>query len=439
MKHFHEIRDPIHTFVRLDEDERRVLDSRPVQRLRHIHQLALTPLVYPGATHKRFEHSLGVMELATRIFDSVMRQDKLESSPMPSEMPVGDKRRYWRRVLRMAALCHDIGHLPFSHAAEAELLPPGWNHERLTVELIRSDEMEAIWQDLRPPLRSGDIVKVAVGAKTAGDVLTEWETILSEIIIGDAFGADRMDYLLRDSLHTGVAYGRFDHHRLIDTLRILPQATGGSQEPVLGVEDGGLHSAEALLLARYFMYTQVYFHPVRRIYDFHLQEFLRAWQGPNGLPTNTEEHLLLTDHDVYAAMLDAARTPTAVGHGPARRIVERDHSREIYRRNPRDTKQHPDAARLLAKAVVEQFGEEAVHHDSFRGTGGAMDFPVLMPDGRIESSIGHSDVLRTLPVMAVDTIYVATPARREANDWLKENRERILMTGNDGGQGDGET
>jgi HD superfamily phosphohydrolase len=378
------------------------------------------------------------MELATRIFDSVMRQDKLDSTPVSIEAPVGDKRRYWRRVLRMAALCHDIGHLPFSHAAEKQLLPQGWDHEDLTVALIRSEEMETLWQSLDVPLRSADIVKVAVGPKKADTELNEWETIFSEIIVGDVFGADRMDYLLRDSLHSGVAYGRFDHHRLVDTLRILPQASGGSQEPVLGVEDGGLHSAEALLLARYFMYTQVYFHPVRRIYDFHLQEFLQAWKGLGGLPTDPEEHLLLTDHEVYAAMLDAARTPGAIGHAPARRIVERDHFREIYRRNPRDTKRHPDAARLLAKAVIEQFGEEEVHHDTFRGTGGAMDFPVLMPDGRVESSIGHSDVLRTLPVMAVDTIYVATPARREANEWLKENRERIFTTGTDGGRADGE-
>lgn len=438
MKHFHEIRDPIHTFVRLDNDERRVLDSKPVQRLRHVHQLALTALVYPGATHKRFEHSLGVMELATRIFESLIRQEKLDTIPMSSIVPVDDERRYWRRVLRMAALCHDVGHLPFSHAAEKELLPDGWDHERLTVDLIRSEEMEKIWQDLRPPLRSEDIVKVAVGAKKAGVVLNEWETILSEIIIGDAFGADRMDYLLRDSFHAGVAYGRFDHHRLVDTLRILPQRTDGSQEPALGVEDGGLHSAEALLLARYSMYAQVYFHPVRRIYDFHLREFLRAWKGPRGLPTDTGEHLLLTDHEVYAAMLEAARTPDAVGHAPARRIVERDHFREIYRRNPRDVKQHHDAPRLLADAVCEHFGQEAVHHDTFRGKGGATDFPVLMPDDRIESSIGHSDILRTLPVTAVDSIYVAPELRRDANVWLNENRETILAKEKEGGHGHGE-
>src|SRR5262249_7277632 len=120
--------------------EREVLNSQPFQRLRHIHQLALTYLVYPGATHKRFEHSLGVMELAGRVFDVVTNRDNTSDqirdllSPLKNE----DELRYWRRVLRMAALCHDIGHLPFSHAAEKELLPSGWDREKLTREIICS-------------------------------------------------------------------------------------------------------------------------------------------------------------------------------------------------------------------------------------------------------------------------------------------------------------
>ena len=122
---------PIHTFVRLDSDEREILDSRPFQRLRHIHQLALTYLVYPGATHKRFEHSLGVMELASRVFDIVTHRDNVTDhirARVP-ELNQRDRLAYWRRVLRMAALCHDVGHLPFSHAAEKELLPEGWDHQ----------------------------------------------------------------------------------------------------------------------------------------------------------------------------------------------------------------------------------------------------------------------------------------------------------------------
>jgi HD superfamily phosphohydrolase len=267
----HEIRDPIHVFVRLDNFERDVLDSKPFQRLRHIHQLALTYLVYPGATHKRFEHSLGVMELASRVFDVITNPDRV-SEEIRTRLeslgrPDSDSLRYWRRVIRleprsMAALCHDIGHLPFSHAAE-DLFPEGWDHERVTREIIASEEMRQIWENMTPPLRHEDIIKLAVGPKKAKDLpFSDWEAILSEIIVGDAFGVDRMDYLLRDSHHLGVAYGKFDHYRLIDTLQILstPSAGDGDEagEPTLGVDEGGIQSAEALIVAKYFMYSIVF-------------------------------------------------------------------------------------------------------------------------------------------------------------------------------------
>ena len=279
----HEIRDPIHVFVRLDSDERRVLDSPPFQRLRHIHQLALTNLVYPGATHKRFEHSLGVMELTDRVFAVVTHPNNLTDGikNLLDPLTSPDKLSYWRRVLRMAALCHDVGHLPFSHASEV-LLPNGWNHEKITRLIISSDKMKEVWESITPPLRHEDIEKLAVGPKKASDLtFSDWEAILSEIIVGDAFGVDRMDYLLRDAYHAGVAYGRFDHYRLVDTLRILPSSQSDekeqSLEPSLGVRMGGIQSAEAMMLARYLMYSQVYFHPVRRIYDIHLTDFLRDW------------------------------------------------------------------------------------------------------------------------------------------------------------------
>src|SRR5437868_14602662 len=192
-KNIHEIRDAIHVFVRLDKHEREVLSSRPFQRLRHIHQLALTYLVYPGATHKRFEHSLGVVELAGRVFDIITDNATDEIRARLEPLNNQDERRYWRRVLRMAALCHDVGHLPFSHAAEKELLPDGSDHESLTRAIIDCDEMKAIWERITPPLRHGDIVKLAVGPKKAKDlVFSDWEALLSEIIIGDAFGVDRM-------------------------------------------------------------------------------------------------------------------------------------------------------------------------------------------------------------------------------------------------------
>jgi len=204
-----EIRDPIHVFIHVDENERRVLDSRPFQRLRNIHQLAMTYLVYPGASHRRFEHSLGVMHLAGQMYDVVTSEEKLSDYVRELIPAPGIQRAYWRMVLRIAALCHDMGHLPFSHAAEKELLPADGTHEAITRAIIFSDEMQSVWDSIRPKPDPTDICKLALGPEKASDLrFSVWEEILADLIAGDIFGSDRIDYLLRDSLHAGVAYGR---------------------------------------------------------------------------------------------------------------------------------------------------------------------------------------------------------------------------------------
>jgi HD superfamily phosphohydrolase len=432
-KNTHEIRDPIHVFVRLDSHEREVLNSCPFQRLRHIHQLALTYLIYPSATHKRFEHSLGVMELAGRVFDIVTNPDNSSDEIRELLPPLKnrDELRYWRRVLRMAALCHDIGHLPFSHAAEKELLSDGWDHEKLTWEIIGSDEVRAIWKSITPPLRHEDIIKLAVGPKKAKDLqFSDWETILSEIIVGDAFGVDRMDYLLRDSHHAGVAYGRFDHYRLIDTLRILPTPSasneGGPGEPALGVEEGGIQSAEALMLARYFMYSQVYFHPVRRIYDIHLKDFLNEWLNGGVFSTDLSDHLQMTDNEITAALWEAAFGENKKGHMHARRIVRREHFKEIYQRNPKDVAINPEAGEAVYEALANQFGEEHFRHDRYIQESGAPDFPVCLRDGQVVSSLAVSETLQHLPVVSVDYVFASRDVIDKAQNWLRNNHDNIV-------------
>jgi len=446
-KRVHEVRDAIHAFVRLDSTEREVLDCPALQRLRYIHQLGLSHLVYPGATHKRLEHSLGVMELAGRVFDVVTNADFVtdQVKELIPEVKDRDTRAYWRRVLRMAALCHDVGHLPFSHGAE-DLFPRGWDHERLTAEIIMSDEMSAIWRSMTPPLRAEDIAKLAVGAEkaaklTMGD-LTDWETILSEIIVGDAFGVDRMDYLLRDSLHAGVAYGRFDHYRLIDTLRILtpPPSKQGeeSKEPTLGVEEGGLHSAEALLLARYFMFTQVYWHPVRRIYDIHLKDFLSYWLPSGRFSKSLRRHIQMTDNEVMSALRDASSRKSADGHDHAVRIIGRRHFKLVYERNPGDLKVDLEAAEHVYRATCSQFGAAAVRKDIYRQGDmqeGAqertqdstqVDFPVLTRRNTVESAVALSDVLKRVPLAAAEYVFVAPDVLEDARKWLTANRTDII-------------
>lgn len=429
----HEIRDPIHVFVRLDDAERKVLDSAPLQRLRHIHQLALTYLVYPGATHKRFEHSLGVMELATRVFDVVTNpanlSDEIRKWLQPLTAP--DELRYWRRVLRMAALCHDAGHLPFSHAGEKELLPPGWDHERLTRLIISSEEMKQIWESVTPPLRAQDIEKVAVGPREANDLdFTDWEAILAEIIVGDAFGTDRIDYLLRDSYHTGVAYGRFDHYRLIDTLRILmpPQsdAVDSSSAPSLGVEEGGIQSVEALMIARYFMYSQVYFHHTRRIYDIHLTDYLKEWLKDGLFPITLNEFLSITDVEVLASLRAAVRDSNSNSQQHAQRIIHRKHFKRLYSTNPSDRRVNLESGRALAKALGAEFGDDNFRHDCHDHRSVGPDFPVLTKDGIISSSLAISEALSHLPFMPFDYIFVDRDVEQDARKWLDKHRQEII-------------
>ncbi len=432
----HEIRDPIHTFIELDEDERRVLDSEPVQRLRNIHQLAMSYLVYPGATHKRFEHSLGVMELAGRIFDVVTDDQNVHDAvrdDIVPEISQSDSKSYWRKVVRMAALCHDIGHLPFSHAAEKDLLPKGWSHELITKDLILSDELHETCQSMTPPMRAIDVAKVAVGKEKMPDEdFTTWEAICSEIITGEAFGADRMDYLLRDSHHAGVAYGRFDHYRLIDTLRILPDSTleDGSFAPALGVESGGLHTAEALLLARYFMFMQVYHHPVRIAYDCHLGEFLKAWLHKGRFSTVASELQLLTDNEVLAEISKAANDPVAPGHADAVRISKRQHFRTLYTQTRGDKEKFEDPVALVAKACIDKYGKDKIRYQAHRQSDPATNFPVVRTEGGIDSSLELSHILTSFPNVDVGVVLVDPEIIDEAANWFQTERDKTLnLTG----------
>jgi uncharacterized protein len=425
----HEFRDPIHSFIQVDSAERRVIDSVPFQRLRHIHQLAMTYLVYPSATHRRFEHSLGVMDLANRVYEIVTEPENVHPDTRSVvHQPGSPEYSYWQRAIRIAALCHDIGHLPFSHAAEKELLPHGWDHERLTVELIRSAAMQNIWQEVTPPLRADDIVKLAVGPKKAPPelVYSDWESILAEIIVGDAFGTDRMDYLLRDSYHLGVAYGHFDLHRLVQTIRILPRHDKDSEEPALGVEVGGLESAEALMLARYFMYKQVYFHHVRRIYDIHLKEFLKSWLPGGKFGTDVEEHLQMTDNEVLAGLRDVYGRPDHPGYTSASHIIDREHFKLLYERNPTDQKRNPKSAEAIYDAACSELGPDALRFDPYDKAQEIPDFPVLGRDGRISSSLSASAVLAKVPVLAVDFVFARRDVFVDSEKWLRKNREAII-------------
>lgn len=313
----YKVRDPIYGFVKLDAQEMDIVNSQYFQRLRRIKQLSLTDMVYPGANHTRFEHSLGVVQMASDIFDNIVSKDS-------NIEKLGIQRDYLKRtrkIIRLAALLHDVGHAPFSHAGEGSmpLLPcehfryennknNRYEHEDYSIAAIKY-----IFKDYIQNHRLGEALGIKVEDITAllGDktVAPSRTSIIWGGLISGQLDADRADYLLRDSLHLGVDYGLFDRNRLINCITLgLSEETS---DCFLAIERGGWHVAESLVLARYQMFSQVYFHPVRRAFDYHVEEatkaVLKSLQYTDGLfPTpdseiNIKKYLDLDDWTLYSA------------------------------------------------------------------------------------------------------------------------------------------
>lgn len=225
-------KDPIHHYIHVrDRVIWDVIGTKEFQRLRRIRQLGTTYLVFHGAEHSRFQHSLGVYEIVRRIVDDVFTG-----------------RPEWREEERLVTLCaallHDLGHGPFSHAFENvfEL-----DHEQYTQAILLGDtEVNEVLSRVAPdfPERVANVIE-----KTYHDKL-----VVS--LISSQIDADRMDYLQRDSYYTGVSYGHFDMERILRVMR--------PTEEQAVIKYSGMHAVEDYIMSRYQMYWQVYFHPVSR-------------------------------------------------------------------------------------------------------------------------------------------------------------------------------
>lgn len=219
------IKDPVHGHVRVSDNLLPLLDTPHVQRLRYVRQLGFSHLVYPGANHSRFEHSVGTMHLA----GNMARELDFDADEC--------------LLTEAAGLLHDIGHGPFSHATEPLLTEfCGRGHDDIAHLLI---------EDLGPVLSGAGVDPQEVAAMVNGTHR------YAGIIHGD-LDVDRMDYLMRDAHYTGVPYGTVDPDRLIHSIAI-------SDESGLYLRENGINSAESLLLARTLMRPSVYFHHVSRI------------------------------------------------------------------------------------------------------------------------------------------------------------------------------
>lgn len=400
----HEVRDPIHGFIVYDDLEKELINSRAFQRLRRIKQLALANMIYPGASHTRFEHSLGVMEIASRLFDTLIEKGGHKLLDALGIVRDGSKTRL-RRILRIAALLHDVGHLPYSHASEDSLLPGG--HEAMTAKLIRETEIREIIE--HDYYQAGinverDIIPVAIGPEHAEVSLTAEHQFLTELLTG-VFGADRMDYLLRDSLHSGVKYGEFDLDRLIRTLTFVRE--DDMEGPVVAVEQGGVHAAEGLILARYFMFQQVYCHPLRRMYDEHLGRFLkevmdqREWPA---WPSEPEEFLAWDDSRVKSLIHEQFRQGESRW---AEALAGRLHFKTVFQAPEGGVQEYQRHFVELVEVLEEHF-EDDVHVDSMYRVlirDPELTVKVLSHSGKISNWLTESALFEMLPPIAFLRIY----------------------------------
>lgn len=277
------IRDSIHGDIFVSSLELEVIDTPEFQRLRRLKQLGTSYLVYPSANHTRFEHSIGALHLAGRI---------VERLDITSEE---------KAAVRMAALLHDVGHGPLSHTSE-QLLERylGQSHEGVTVNLIGDSKISQVLE------------ANGVSPRQVQDLLTG-ENYLGKIISSE-FDVDRMDYLVRDAHHTGVAYGIIDLDRLINTIKI--------HEGSLVITQGGLRAAEALLVARFLMIPVVYLHHTARIAD---SMFLKA--AEKAIEEDQVDYLVFSRMDDYDIMNLLRNSPGYVGD-----IGRRLDSRQLFKK-----------------------------------------------------------------------------------------------------------
>ena len=255
-------RDPVHGLISIapeDEFLIELIDTPEFQRLRRVRQLGVSSVTYPSAEHSRFSHSLGVMNFAQRILDELMRR-------YAGEQKICDLIREKAKVVKAAALLHDTGHGPFSHACE-RAFEAGKQHEDRSQSIITAPESavprilrEVAW--IKP-----EEVRSLIGKGHPYPFLTD--------IVSSQLDADRMDYLLRDAMATGVHYGKFDAEWVLHSLCLGkdPRAgdTTGPESCRLCLETKrGVHAAEQLIGARLHMSMQVYFHRNTRRWEAHL-------------------------------------------------------------------------------------------------------------------------------------------------------------------------
>ncbi|HJQ79056.1 MAG TPA: HD domain-containing protein [Lacipirellulaceae bacterium] len=401
------VRIPPGVDVPLTARVRRLIDTASFRRLAQISQLGLVSLVYPAANHSRQEHSLGVFLAAIEYLDRLAGDERFTASVLPKDA----------ECFLAAALLHDVGHCPFGHPIEDLHLPKIVPHEERARGRIESSEVADVLRD------EWGLDPANVSALVAGDVDGRPRSILRSLLSGP-IDVDKVDYLMRDSLHAGVPYGRnFDRRRLTGSL-CLNEAGDG-----LAITDKGKTAAEMLVFARYVMFSEVYWHHAvrsatamfqRAIFMLHEELDLEPVLVPltDTRLIDTLRHLSRKDPTTIFGLLDGI-------FGPTRRLYKRlaqysyFEQPEIYRRLAR--RPYPDLVAIAKRIAAElsgPLGTAVSPHEVLVDAPPAelevdFDIEVFYPKERVYRRLGDvSPVVRTL-------------AKEQFDDYVK--RVRIFV------------
>ena len=300
------IRCPIHGSISISQRELTLINNTVFQRLRYISQLGFTSFVFPGAVHTRFSHSLGVMHLAGRVFDQLTqnRYHTLEDHYNAEQL------NYFRRILRFSALLHDVGHPPFSHAAESLL--PDYSALEFPTHLNLNRSGQATHEDFSHLLihhlahsesllsleEAVDVIGILSKNQQPSERMNDTAgkpmiyPLLCQLINGE-IDVDRMDYLLRDSYYAGVPYGKFDLERLISSFSCCLEED--LNRYLLAIDGEGVPSYEIFLLARIHMFYQIYFHKSLGAYRHYLKKAFQENEIKLQIDGSLEGFLNLTE------------------------------------------------------------------------------------------------------------------------------------------------
>lgn len=276
------IRDQIHGDIAFSEAEKRIIQSRSFERLRYIRQLGFVEGIYPGASHNRYQHSLGVCQCVTDMYNAVCANN-------PGFYRDGDL-----ELLRMMALVHDLGHSPYSHASE---VLSDVTHEERLADILQYEKKNIILAHEYDCEPWELVYQVYIGS---GSVYMRDPHLIALHGFLDGFiDADKVDYLERDAVNCGVGYGRFDRGSLIRSLTTIRDKKGME---MLAIRSDGVQAFESFVLARYYMFSQVYLHPKERIARFQFCQEMKELLHGGKYPDEVTKFLKLDD-TVYSRRL----------------------------------------------------------------------------------------------------------------------------------------